>query len=301
MKDYNWKKLGLIYEAGCNNPLLLTHASNPVAVNLNDDIYRIYYSGRDSRNRSSVSYLDINIETLDIISDEKRVVLKFGSEDSFYSHGVTIGDYWTQGGKKYMGFMGWQHRGDEHWRGDIGKFDLEDYSVSKVLGINDVDKISLSYPCVIKEGEEYKMWYGSTISWDSDSIDQEMIHTINYATSQEGIKWNPQGVAIPWRLNEAQAFSKPTIIRDSSGYRMWYSYRKGDGSKYKIGYSYSKDGIVWDRQESNLKSSLIGWDSEMVCYPYVFLHKGKTYMLYNGNRFGKYGFGLAISENKEEK
>ena len=37
-----------------------------------------------------------------------------------------------------------------------------------------------------------------------------------------------------------------------------------------------------------------GWDSEMICYPYVFDHKGKRYMLYNGNDYGKKGFGLAI-------
>ena len=39
-----------------------------------------------------------------------------------------------------------------------------------------------------------------------------------------------------------------------------------------------------------------GWDSEMICYPYVFDHKGKRYMLYNGNGYGKTGFGLAVLE-----
>jgi hypothetical protein len=36
-----------------------------------------------------------------------------------------------------------------------------------------------------------------------------------------------------------------------------------------------------------------GWDSEMMCYPYVFDHKGERYMLYNGNGYGKSGFGIA--------
>jgi len=34
-----------------------------------------------------------------------------------------------------------------------------------------------------------------------------------------------------------------------------------------------------------------GWDSEMICYPFVFRHKDKTYMLYCGNGYGKTGFG----------
>jgi hypothetical protein len=31
-------------------------------------------------------------------------------------------------------------------------------------------------------------------------------------------------------------------------------------------------------------------------YPHVFELNGKYYMTYNGNEFGKYGFGLAILE-----
>ena len=38
------------------------------------------------------------------------------------------------------------------------------------------------------------------------------------------------------------------------------------------------------------------WDSEMICYPYVFEHKDDLYMLYNGNDYGKTGFGLAVLE-----
>ena len=68
-----------------------------------------------------------------------------------------------------------------------------------------------------------------------------------------------------------------------------------EGEKYRIGYSHSNDGINWknklDKVGIDLSNS--GWDSEMICYPFVFDHKGKRYMLYNGNSYGKYGFGLA--------
>jgi hypothetical protein len=36
------------------------------------------------------------------------------------------------------------------------------------------------------------------------------------------------------------------------------------------------------------------WDSDMVCYPHVFELDGQIYMLYNGNEFGRFGFGLAV-------
>jgi hypothetical protein len=35
----------------------------------------------------------------------------------------------------------------------------------------------------------------------------------------------------------------------------------------------------------------------MIEYPFVFSHEGTTYMLYNGNGYGKSGFGYAILKN----
>ena len=37
-----------------------------------------------------------------------------------------------------------------------------------------------------------------------------------------------------------------------------------------------------------------GWDSEMIAYPFVWEHKGQRYMAYNGNGFGRSGFGYAV-------
>ena len=40
-------------------------------------------------------------------------------------------------------------------------------------------------------------------------------------------------------------------------------------------------------------ASVDDWDSEMQCYPHLFRCDEKVYLLYNGNAFGKAGFGLA--------
>ena len=36
----------------------------------------------------------------------------------------------------------------------------------------------------------------------------------------------------------------------------------------------------------------VGLGSEMLCYPHVFWCDGHAYMLYNGNAFGRHGFGV---------
>lgn len=298
----NWIKLGQIFTVSSTCEEMVSHAANPLAIHLNGDVYRIFYSTRNGLNKSSVSFVDINIMTLENINNPDEVVFSYGHAESFYSHGVSIGNCYLQDNKQYILFMGWQHKDGEHWRGDVGRLELIDKKELKLDPIhafmeNDgEDRISLSYPCVIFHEGMYKMWYGSTIDWTSDN--GEMIHVIKYATSLDGENWEKHGIAIPYEIGVAQAFSKPSVLIDDVAYHMWYSYRSGDGTKYRIGYSHSVDGIHWERKhnEVGIDVSKTGWDSEMICYPFVFEHNKGKYMLYNGNEYGKSGFGIAKFE-----
>jgi hypothetical protein len=290
MKEYTWEKRGIIYIVNNDNPHLLTHASNPLATHIGEDVYRIFYSGRDQQNKSSISYVDYDIIEHKIVNDYKLPIV-VPKEDTFYSHGITIGNSWEYNGDTFIGFMGWQQKTDHHWRGDIGQVNLRTSEITMLLGTNEEDKISLSYPHIEYVNGVYKMWYGSTINWTSEN--GEMIHVIKQATSVDCINWNFQGVAIPYEIGKAQAFSKPSVYRDKEGYHMWFSYRSGDGTPYRLGYAYSTDSNQWQMKQSNLSVSKTGWDSEMVCYPHIFKHKNNLYMLYNGNSYGRDGFGIA--------
>jgi hypothetical protein len=294
----NWEKLGQIYQVNNKNPYLLTHASNPLASHLKDDVFRIYYNGRDKTNKSSVSYVDIDIISKTIINDPKIPILTYGEENSFYSHGISIGNIWKQDNKFYIGFMGWQIRENNHWRGDIGKFEIKGDKAKKptlLLESNEEDPISLSYPHIEYDEGVYKMWYGSTIDWNSEN--GEMIHVLKYSTSFKGKTWSSKGVSLPYILGKAQAFSRPTLLKINNKWNMWYSYRSGDGTLYRIGHSQSENNQFKLNSSPNLDVSSKGWDSEMVCYPFVFEHKNEVYMLYNGNDHGVEGFGLAKLKN----
>lgn len=302
-----WKKLGHIFKVVPNGDKLLTHASNPLPVHLHDDVFRVFYSGRDAHNASSVGFVDFDMEALSVLQQSDKPLIENSPDNSFFSDGVSIGNlYKGKDSKNFMLFMGWQNPKDEHWRGDIGRLEVSE-SLSQFtlnptnvfLGVDQEDKVSLSYPFVIFHEGEYKMWYGSTNSWSSEN--GEMVHVIKYATSKDGENWIKHGLAIPFEIGEAQAFSRPWVIIDEHGkYHMWYSYRSGLGEKYRIGYAQSINGVNWLRKhdEVGIDVSKEGWDSEMICYPAVFNHKGKTYLLYNGNSYGKEGFGLAVLEEE---
>lgn len=303
--SFNWQKLGLLYcPTGQNrHPKLLSHAANPLPVNIEGNIYRIFYSGRDANNRSSVAAVDIDIVKREVIKEHRVPFFKHGHEGSFYADGVSIGCCYKVDSVQYMLFMGWQNPKEGHWRGDIGRLivkpdlTLELDSEEPLLSSDATDPISLSYPWVISNAAGgYRMWYGSTKMWDAGN--GEMLHVINQASSNDGHDWERKGLALPYELGNAQAFSRPSVVENSraGGYVMWFSYRGGSGDSYRIGCGISKDGGLWElaNQDAGITTSATGWDSEMIEYPCVFDHRGQRYMLYNGNGYGESGFGLAL-------
>jgi hypothetical protein len=299
-----WRKLGLLYRPeGTRHPKLLTHAANPLPVLLHGDVYRVFFSGRDARNRSSVGAVDIDIAARAVIKEHPAPVFEHGPAGSFHADGVSIGNCYEAGGRRYMLFMGWQAPEGGHWRGDIGRLLVaDDLSLAldgdrPFLGNSDIDPVSLSYPWVMPVATGgYRMWYGSTHSWDAGN--GEMLHPLHQASSDDGEHWTLEGLAVPYEIGLAQAFARPSVIFSGGRYEMWFSYRGRPTRPYRIGYAISDDGRRWTLalQDAGIDVSPEGWDSEMIEYPFVFDHKGMRYMLYNGNGHGRTGFGLAMLE-----
>lgn len=302
----HWRKLGLIYCPSCTgrHSKLLSHAANPLPVKIKSDVYRVFFSGRDANNRSSVGAVDIDVARRKVIQEHLHPFFEHGPKESYYADGVSIGNCYKVNGVHYMLFMGWQNPAGGHWRGNIGRLivkpdlTLELDTLTPFMEINAIDPISLSYPWVEKKQDSgYAMWYGSTKTWDAGN--GEMLHVIKYASSLDGHNWNRENLALPYELGRAQAFSRPTVVmKKEKGYEMWFSYRSGNGEKYRIGYALSRDGKEWKLalDEVGIGVSSHGWDSEMIEYPFVFEHNGERYMLYNGNGYGQSGFGLAVFE-----
>lgn len=304
MKSGRWNKLGQVYQptGAVRHPKLVTHAANPLPVHLEGDIYRIYFSGRDVQNRSSVGAIDFDVIKRKVVWEHPQPFFEHGPEGSFYSHGVSIGNCYVADGVTYMPFMGWQNPAGAHWRGDIGRlivkddFTLKLDNVVPLLASDSTDPISLSYPWVrVSEHGGFDMWYGSTVQWDAGN--GEMLHVINFAHSADGHVWQREGQALPHELGVAQAFSRPVVVNNATGQcEMWFSYRRGNKDTYRIGYATTLDGKTFalDLMNAGIDVSSDGWDSEMIEYPFVFDHSGERYMLYNGNGFGHTGFGMAV-------
>jgi hypothetical protein len=299
-----WRKLGRIFQPENNQTWMRSHASNPVAEHRSGDVFRVYFGARDERNRTSIGWLEIDLRhPARVLRLAAQPVVAPGTAGAFDDSGASMGCLVAAaGGARYLYYVGWNLGVTVPWRNSIGlaisagdDAPFEKYSPAPVLDRSRSDPYSVSYPSVLRDGAAWRMWYGSDLN--SGAKREDVLHVIKHAESGDGRQWTPgQGIALDIRPGAELALARPCVLKDKGRYRMWYSYR---GAAYRIGYAESADGgTTWTRDDARagIGVSDSGWDSEAVAYPSVFDHGGARYMLYNGNGYGKTGFGLAVLE-----
>jgi predicted GH43/DUF377 family glycosyl hydrolase len=294
-----WTKLGRIFCPVNESNWMVSHAANCVAIQIGEDRYRIYFSTRDVSNRASIGWIEIDIrDPENILEVSREPALSPGPVGAFDDSGVSLACVVIDEGIYYLYYTGWNLGVTVPWRNSIGLAVSQDglrferYSPAPILDRNRTDPFSLSYPFVLRRENGWKMWYGSNLSWGPDQRD--MKHVIKFATGSDAMTWSPTGaICVGIDHPSEYAFSRPFVINEGQAWKMWYSYR---GEAYRIGYAESADGVAWNRLDSTvgIEPSDSGWDSESIEYPWLFDHGSRRYMLYNGNRYGLTGFGLAV-------
>jgi predicted GH43/DUF377 family glycosyl hydrolase len=303
--DQRWKRLGLIFDPMEKIPGI-THAAVPVASVLNASTYRIYFSGRDSQNRSLPFFFDLNMNDLSVGNTCREAILPLGSLGTFDDSGVMPSCIVEVEKKYYMYYIGWNLGVTVPFRNSIGRAVSADGINFKkefdgpVLDRNETEPHFSASCCVRYENGEWKMWYLNGVKWELENDRPKHFYHIKYAESANGIHWKRNGiVAIDFKNKLEYAISVPRVWKNENNYVMWYSYRGSEASRnYKIGFAESHDAINWTRKDELVNLPHDQWDNEMQCYPCVFNYKDKLYMLYNGNGYGKTGIGIAMLENQ---
>ena len=305
-ETHRWEKLGNIFSPSAHSDWMQSHAAVPTADHIDGDLYRVYIGARDNQNRARVAFVDIDIKnpwTIQRVSDTP--VVDLGELGTFDDSGVLISWVTTVNSQKYMYYTGWNLGVTVPFRNNVGlaisNDDGKTFSRQSPVPVLDRSRHGPSFsanPCVIYDNGLWRMYYLSCYKWIMEAGKRKHFYNLKYAESKDGINWKRDGiVSIDFRSGEEYAISSPSVVRDDDCYKMWYSYRGSEhGPTYRIGYAESKDGVAWDRKDEQvgIDVSESGWDSEMIEYPFVFDHDGERYMLYNGNGYGRSGFGLAV-------
>lgn len=306
----SWKKKGLIFQPSGEFGWMMSHAQVPTA-HVMEDRLRIFFSTRNTAGKSLTACIDLDKNNpSNILHLYENPVLDFGNPGTFDDDGVMPSYIIKTGQQLRLYYSGWNQRVKVPYHNAMGLAVSNDDGLSfhRLHEGPIMDRITTEpylavTPSVLKEGDFWKMWYVSGIKWKLVDQKYEPIYVIKYADSLDGVTWRRPNHTCIEQNHEDEAFSHPNVLKINDIFYMWYCYRDShdyrDGlGSYRIGHAESSDGLSWQRKDdqAHIDVSEDGWDSKMVCYPYVVQFENKRIMFYNGNGFGKSGFGYAIWE-----
>lgn len=302
-EPFNWRKLGLVFSPG---PDGFTHGSHPCAVHYKDDIFVVAFTRRDETRRSHVflSYASLEGETM-VLQGEPKMAMAPGMAGAFDCDGAISVSIVSNAGKHHLYYVGWQNLPESMWICDTGRavLDLDTLTLEReflgpVLGRDKSNPLFAAATAFYIADGVWHSWYNSGIKWTKIDGVWHHHYGIHHARSTDGVDWvcDPN-MCLPFADEYEYAFGRPCVFRHDGLYYMWFAHRATkEIATYRIGFASSADGLTWQRNDAiaGIDVSSEGWDSEMICYPYVFEHKGRLYMLYNGNGYGQTGFGIAV-------
>lgn len=312
-----WIKHGKIFDPtehalpnGCEQ-----FAQSPQAL-VFDNFVRIYFSTRaiDGKGKylSHIAFVDMKLNLREVIRVSDQPVIPLGGLGSFDEHGIFPISVMRHGDAVYGYTCGWNRRVSVSVDTAIGLAISRDGGFTfQRIGDGPVLTSSLHEPYLVGDGfvktidGVFHMWYIFGTGWKRYAPDSapDRTYKIGHATSKNGIDWMKEEARqiIPDQLGPDESQALPTVIGIDGRHHMFFCYRESFDFRqakdrgYRIGHAWSDDLANWTRDDENLR--LEGtpgtWDSDMQCYPHVVECEGKVYMLYNGNEFGRHGFGLA--------
>lgn len=309
-----WKKMGPIFRPENNHDWMYSHAYVPLPDKISDDVIRIYFATRSKDIKSVTTFIEVEADNpSNVLYVHDRPVLGLGQLGTFDDGGAVPFSMVHRDGKKYLYYGGWNASVTVSYRNSIGLAVSEDGGLTfqrvfdgPVVDRNQLEPYFTGAADVKFDGGRWRMWYGSATGWVVVDGKPEPRYQIKYGESEDGFNWTRENLTcIEYRM-ELEANARPCVIVEGGVYKMWYcyrgsvNYRTDTATSYRLGYAESPDGLKWTRkdEEVGIERSREGWDSLMMCYPYVYEHAGRKYLLYNGNGFGESGFGYAVLEQE---
>ena len=315
-----WRRLGKVFDpreyalaSGC-----VEFAQSPQAL-VFDHFVRVYFSSRQrdatGKYLSHVCYADFSKDFATVLRVNREPVIPLGKLGCFDQHGIFPMHVVRHAGRLLAYTSGWTRRVSVSVDTGIGLAESLDNGRTfarafdgPVLGAMLHEPFLVGDPFVLPAGGLLHMWYIFGVRWMRYATDvpPDRVYKIGHATSGDGIRWAPRDgrQVIADSLHEDESQALPTVIRIGDRHHMFFCFREssdfrtGAGRGYRLGHAYSDDLDIWTRDDEagGMPLQGDGWDSRMMCYPHAFECDGRVHLLYNGNEFGRHGFGLAILE-----
>lgn len=287
-------------------PWAISHAQVPTLL-WKDKCLRVYFATRPSHDSTLICYCDLDLSDFTkVLYVHPEPILDFGEKGSFDEFGLMPSSIVNLGDRIYLYYSGWSRSVGVPYSNFTGVAVSKDGGDTfkkiyrgPILDRTEYEIFSATSPEVFLENGEWNMWYCSGTHWHEVNGKLEHTYNIKFAKSKDGLKWDQENHTSIAQKNEFEAITKPSILKFSDVYSMWYCYRGtqnfrfGDDA-YRIGYAESLNLKTWSRKDNfgGIATGLGDWDTQMRAYPAVIRIGDSIYMFYNGDGFGKSGFGF---------
>ena len=302
-----WEKMGLVYGPDGASEWAKHSALQPTPHLRNEErTIRVFAGFRDDEGVSRVGYVDLSADDpAKVLRVSRQPALDVGIPGSFDENGVVPCAIIEREGKLYLFYAGYQlgRRVKFFVFGGLavssdGGETFTRYSRVPVCDRNDRELFFRVIHTMMFDGGGWRAWYGGGSEFDLEEGRQYPRYNIRHAYSPDGIHLVDEFQVCVDMAGGEYRVGRPYVIKDADFYRMFY----GAGTKaegYRLAYAESLDGINWTRKDSEIGIDVSGsgWDSRMQAYPAIVSYEDQTYMFYNGNDYGREGFGYAILDH----
>jgi hypothetical protein len=265
------------------------------------DRIRVFVGMRDDDGRSSVGWVDVDrADPTRVVGVSREPSLTRGTAGAFDDAGVVPCATVVDGERLRLYYAGYHRPPDVRFRvfgglawSDDGGLSFDRHSTEPVLGPT-ADEPDFRVAHDVHPGDRWEVWYGAGGSWRQGRTKTLPVYDIRYVESADGITFADTGVTALAPHGDEHRLGRPQVVRHGDERLMFFGFGSEE-RPYQLGLARSDTGGRWRRDDANLglRLSATGWDSEMTAYPGVVQFDGRLLLFYNGNDYGREGFGCA--------
>jgi predicted GH43/DUF377 family glycosyl hydrolase len=298
-----WEKKGLIWGPDGSASWARHSALQPTSLLLDERTIRVFLGMRDDHGVGRIGFVDLDA------SDPSRVLrvaekpcLDIGKPGTFDENGVVTCAVVRRDGRLYAYYAGYMlgHKVRFIAYGGLAVSDDDGETFTRVQQVPITDRTDEDLYFRVIHSIHYdrgvwRAWYGGGSDYIPYGEKTLPVYDIRYMESQDGFNFPRTGQRVlTFQSAEEHRVGRPQVLVDGDRYRMFYAAATKE-QNYRLAYAESSDGLTWTRMDHEIGIDVTpgSWDSEMISYPNVLRVGEQVYLFYNGNDYGRHGFGYA--------
>jgi hypothetical protein len=304
-----WHRQGLVVAVKEGHPWWVSHAQAPTILPLSDRLWRIYFAAREKTNRAHIVAVDVDPgDAMRVVAEHLDPLLEAGPPGTFDHEGIGPATALAVDGRVLLYYTGVTVRRDVRSQLAVGVAASADglaftkLFAGPIRSAGPFEPYFVSTPCVRPVPGGFRMWHASGTAWQPANGVLEPCYDIKTTRSDDGLFWEPRTETAVAVESHQQAVTRPWIAAAGGVPRMWYSRRgvafrmPGPDAYRLMSDTVGPDGIA---QGAAAPVAFINppqpgdFDDWMQAYACIVPFGDDLIMVYNGNDFGRAGFGWA--------